>query len=175
MNRKPNLEDPMADILDKAERYRVRVHRKARSHFLSAKRAQRMHTYLGVPVVVTTTIVGTTIFATLSKQPDPKWQIAAGTLSILAAVLAALQTFFKSAETAEKHRVAGASYAALYGSFDLFLLKHKDSNPQNRLKLIEDLETLIEQFNQLERDSLDVPDRLYDQAVKEQIEDKEGV
>jgi hypothetical protein len=34
-----------------------------------------MHRILGVPAVAATTIVGTTIFATLSKQPNVVWQI----------------------------------------------------------------------------------------------------
>jgi hypothetical protein len=83
------------DILDQANRYRVRAHRKARSHYLAGKMSQAKNIRLGVPVMVTTTIVGTTIFATLSKTPDIRWQITTGLLSIAAAVLASLQTFFR--------------------------------------------------------------------------------
>jgi len=37
------------------------------------------------------------------------------------------------------------------------------------------LESLVDEYNQLESNSLDVPDSLYDQAVKEEKSDEEGV
>jgi hypothetical protein len=40
-------------------------------------------------------------------------QIAVGALSVLAAVLAALQTFLRYGERAEKHRTTAATYAAI--------------------------------------------------------------
>jgi hypothetical protein len=163
------------DILDQANRYRVRAHRKARSHYLAGKTSQAKNVWLGVPVVVTTTIVGTTIFATLSKTPDIRWQITTGLLSIAAAVLASLQTFFRYSEAAEKHRSAGSGFAALYRKFDLFLLKCHSPTPPDRTKALDDLQSLLDAYNQLESNSLDVPDSLYDQAVKEQKSDEEGV
>ena len=72
-----------------------------------------MHYVLGVPVIVLTTLVGTSVFASLSTQPDPRLQITTGIASVVAAVLAALQTFLGHSDRAEKHRLAGAKYGAL--------------------------------------------------------------
>jgi hypothetical protein len=146
-----------------------------RSHYLAGKTSQAKNVRIGVPVVVTTTIVGTTIFATLSKTPDIRWQITTGLLSIAAAVLASLQTFFRYSEAAEKHRSAGSDFGALYRKFDLFLLKYRSATPPDRSKAIEDLQSLLDEYYQLQSKSLDVPDSLYDQAVKEEESDKEGV
>src|SRR5207248_3345936 len=49
----------------------------------------------------------------LSTQPDPRLQITTGIASVVAAVLAALQTFLGLSDRAEKHRLAGAKYGAL--------------------------------------------------------------
>jgi hypothetical protein len=95
--------DVMADVAEKVSYYKTRAHRKARSHYLAAKYCQRRHTLLGVPVVAGTSIVGTSIFATLTEEPWIVWKIATGVISIAAAVLAALQTFFGFAEQAEKN------------------------------------------------------------------------
>jgi hypothetical protein len=109
------------DLLDKAEEYRLLVARHNRAHYLAAKQAERMNTWLGVPVAVTTTAVGTTIFSTFSDNPDVKLRIGTGLLSLLAAVLASLQTFFKFSEHQQKHLQAGAQYGALRRRLEIFL------------------------------------------------------
>jgi hypothetical protein len=165
----------MEDILARADRYRLRAHRKARAHYLASKRAHSMHLRLGVPVVVSTTIVGTTIFGTLSKNPQVFWMVLTGLLSLAAAVLAALQTFFRHAEVAEKHRVAAASYAGLQRELDVYLMKHRKVDAGDRAAALDELQSCLHKLDELEKASLDVPDRLYDQAVREQQADKEGV
>jgi hypothetical protein len=84
-----------------------------RAHYLSADYFSRMSYWLGIPVIVLSTVVGTSVFATLQKQPGPELQIGVGLASVLAAVLASLQTFLGYAARAEKHRLAGAKYGAL--------------------------------------------------------------
>jgi hypothetical protein len=83
------------------------------AHYLSADYFTRKNYWLGIPVIALTTLVGTSVFATLQKQPEPWLQISVGLASVLAAVLASLQTFLRYSERAEKHRVAGAKYGAL--------------------------------------------------------------
>lgn len=165
----------MHTLAGKVEYYRLRAHRKARSHYLAASHDQQMNTLLGVPVVITTAVVGTTIFATVSQQPNPTLQIAAGLLSLLAASLAALQTFFKYAERSEKHRTAGASYATIFRRLDMFKLRLAQTERQEASHILAELEAILAQIDQLEKDSPSVPDRFYDRAVQEQTEDKEGV
>jgi hypothetical protein len=47
--------------------------------------------------------------------------------------------------------------------------------PPDRTKALGDLESLLDAYDQLEVNSLDVPDSFYDKAVKEQKSDEEGV
>src|SRR5512144_2238777 len=84
-----------------------------RAHYLSADYFGRRKYWLGIPAVVLSTIVGTSVFATLQKQPEPWLQISVGLASVVAAVLASLQTFLGYSERAEKHRVAVAKFGAL--------------------------------------------------------------
>ena len=69
--------------------------------------------WLGIPAVVLSTLVGTSVFATVQKQPQLWMQITVGLASVAAALLASLQTFLGYSERAEKHRIAGAKYGAL--------------------------------------------------------------
>ncbi|TMP90027.1 MAG: SLATT domain-containing protein [Verrucomicrobia bacterium] len=91
----------------------IRVAVTQRAHYLSADHFGKLKYWLGIPAVVLSTLVGTSLFATLQKQPEPRLQIAVGLASVAAALLASLQTFLGYSDRAEKHRVAGAKYGAL--------------------------------------------------------------
>jgi len=84
-----------------------------RAHYASAIEHQRNSLWLGIPTVVLSAIVGTSVFAALGKEPSRCVQIAVGVTSVLVTTLAALQTFLRYAERAEKHRSTGARFAAL--------------------------------------------------------------
>jgi hypothetical protein len=90
---------------------RVTVAQKA--HFISADHFGRKRYWLGIPAVALSTLVGTSVFATLQKQPDAWIQISVGLGSVFAGLLISLQTFLGYAERAEKHRIVGAKYGAL--------------------------------------------------------------
>lgn len=90
-----------------------RVSATQRAHYLSAEHFSRKSYWLGIPVIGLTTLVGTSVFATIQKQPELWLQLTVGLASVTAAVLASLQTFLGYSERAEKHRVAGAKYGAL--------------------------------------------------------------
>jgi hypothetical protein len=82
-------------------------------HYAAAQYFGNAHNAIGIPAVILSTIVGTTVFATLQKQVTLGVQIGVGAISVLAAALAALQTFLRYSERAEKHRATAAAYAAV--------------------------------------------------------------
>jgi hypothetical protein len=163
-----------AKVQDLLERYRLRAHRMARAQYLAGKRAHSMHIGLGVPVVVLTAVVGTTIFSSLGASPDSALVIVAGLISLLAATLAALQTFLGFAERAEKHRTAAAAYSALKRDLDVLKTQFQITTPSPGEALAE-LHPLIQRFAVVEEESLDVADVHYDRARREEARDDEGV
>jgi hypothetical protein len=92
-------------------------------HRLMADRLRRRYLLLGIPVVVLTTLIGTSAFASISKAQGNSIQgleidpdivlLAVGTISVLAAVLSSLQTFLRHATRAEGHRIAALRYETL--------------------------------------------------------------
>ena len=99
------------------------------AHYYSAESLTSRKYWLGVPTVLLSTIVGTSVFATLKEQDtDPKIQIVLGLASVASAVLASLQTFLGDSERAEKHRVAGANYGALGRELEYILASDKNVN-----------------------------------------------
>jgi hypothetical protein len=83
------------------------------AHYLSADHFGARKYWLGVPAILLSTLVGTSVFATIEKQPDLWIRVAVGLASVAAALFASLQTFMGYAERAEKHRISGARYGAL--------------------------------------------------------------
>jgi hypothetical protein len=149
------------------KQYRVRAHRMARAQFLASKRTQRMHNWIGIPVVVLSAIVGTSIFATISSSPTLGWVITVGLISVLATTLAALQTFFGFGTRAQQHKVAGAKYSSIMRALDLLELRLRVGgiSPEDALAQLIDISGRLDETDQ---ESPDVPDRTYNRARDEQ-------
>jgi hypothetical protein len=58
-------------------------------------------------------VVGISVFATLTKPAVPWLQIVTGMVSVVAAGLAALQTFLRSSDEASAHQTASRAYGGL--------------------------------------------------------------
>jgi len=80
-----------------------------------------------------------------------------GLLSVLAAVLASLQTFLRFSELAEKHRVAGARFAALKHEIELIIAMP----PSSQDKLREMLSELDQRWAKLREDSPNIPGKIW--------------
>src|SRR3954467_14778038 len=69
------------------------------AHYMLAHRLRRRNLGLGIPAVVFSTVVGTSLFASLTQEHvNISVRIIIGCVSVLAAVAAALQTFLRFAE-----------------------------------------------------------------------------
>jgi len=91
--------------------WRQRVYAAQSAHYASADLLRMLNYVVGVPAVVFSSVVGTAIFAGLEKN-SPKAPLVALT-SILAAILAGLQTFLRFSERAAHHATAANWYSAI--------------------------------------------------------------
>lgn len=98
----------------------------ADAHYALASRLSRANVRFGVPVVALTTAVGTSVFATLEHQVNTALRVCVGIISVIAAVLASLQTFLRFGERSEKHRGAAESWANLRREIDEMVALHPD-------------------------------------------------
>ena len=120
--RVPRSWDDSAEALLKD--WRQRTAAASEAHYKLASALRRKNLMLGVPVVVFSSSVGTSLFATLADPNaviPPAFKIAIGLISLVAAILAALQTFLRFGERAEKHVVAADWYAAVRRDIDQLL------------------------------------------------------
>src|SRR5919197_2648456 len=115
--------DKHAEVLLKD--WRQRMAAASEAHYKLASGLRRKNLMLGIPVVICSSVVGTSLFATLTDPKaaiPPTFKIAIGSISLVAAILAALQTFLRFGERAEKHVVAADWYAAVRRDIDQLLV-----------------------------------------------------
>jgi hypothetical protein len=107
-------------------------------------------------------IVGTTIFATLNVPGQYLWiRIVAGLLSLAAAVLAALQTFFNYSDVVVQHKKAAADYEAVLHELDLFILYYESEGESTVEKAIEALKAITDRMDEIAQISQSIPDSIY--------------
>jgi hypothetical protein len=106
------------------------------SHHEAGKFCRRMNYWLGAPAVVLTAIVGTAVFASIEKQViSTGWKLALGSLSGIAAIMMAMQTFFGFAEKTEIHKKLGAQYGNIRRDIEQILALPFDLRPDPKTAL----------------------------------------
>ena len=116
------------------------------SHYAVADLLARRNLWMGVPVIVLTAAVGASAFASVLSELVPVWaKIIAGAASVLAAVLASLQTFFKYSERAERHKTFAAKYGAVRRELESLHASDRGSIDANTIDALRDtLDNLAE-------------------------------
>lgn len=126
------------------------------SHYDMADLLSARERTMGWLVTALTAFVGTAVFASLnSTAVSPALRIVVGLVSVTAAVSAALQTFLKYAERAEKHRAAGARYGAVRRKLEAVFAGDADARNGHYLAAIR------EELDRLAEDSPNVPPRVF--------------
>jgi hypothetical protein len=98
----------------------ARISAAQHAHYYLMTRLRRKNLWLGVPVVVLTTAVGTSIFATLQAgHVSIALRVVAGVVSLGAAILASIQGFLKFAERAERNGAAADWFSAVRREIEL--------------------------------------------------------
>ena len=113
-----------------------RARQNQRIHYQCADHFDKKNRWLGIPVIVISTVVGSAVFATVEHEASGFIKIALGLLSILVAVLASLQTFLAYPERAERHRVTSARYASVRRELELLAATSDMSCPETKNQLM---------------------------------------
>ncbi len=112
------------DVMTTFAANRARSAERAERHRAQAERYGRLNTLIGLPSAIIAAVVGSSVLGSLaSDPPDQIFVILAGVLSLSAAVLSSLQTFYGAAEKAQAHKAAADGYDALAREVDVILAK----------------------------------------------------
>jgi hypothetical protein len=161
------------EVIDILVEWRDRADVASKTHFAVANRLSSLNLILGIPVVVLTTLVGTSVFATLQQALSTIVRIFAGFAIVLAAVLASLQTFLSSAERAEKNWAAAEAWAAIRREITEMLALHPaniaaSDNPQQYL------DKLRARMDEVAKESPGMSNRILARISKQPVGDQES-
>lgn len=144
------------------QHWRINCFRSQIANYDAAGYYSKMHYWLGVPTVILSAVVGTSVFATLGTEVKSIIQIAVGSISVLAATLAALQTFMNWDERATNCRTAAAEYGAVKRKIDQTLA----AIPIGECVNDETINEIRKQMDELSQKSYGVPDFIWARARK---------
>ncbi len=114
--------DQWALVLD----WMRKLHTLEYAHRYESMRAERTNLMLGIPVVVASALAG--VQAAVPGLDSTLARVLGGLGAAAVGVLAALLTFFKPAEVAEKHRAASFQYESLRHRLEFLLTFARESN-----------------------------------------------
>ena len=108
-------ESQWADIL---KDWKMRVSHYQEAQYVKARALESRHYGLGIPAVVLSAIAGTTVFANLNKDFPEQGKVTVVIISLLTAILTAVQTFMNYGKRSETYR----SVSSRFGAVRTFLL-----------------------------------------------------
>lgn len=117
------------------------------AHYEMASLLAHRSQWLGVPVILITAAVGTSVFASIAAQAvSVGAKVTVGILSVMAAVLSSLQTFFKYSERAERHRAFAARFGAVRREFEVLFAEDCVTQERHYINVLrEKLDRLAEE------------------------------
>jgi len=148
----PKMEELLQD-------WRKRAYAAQTAYYDVAEQFRRWNYRLGIPVVIVSSLVGTAVFADVGKS---SWKWVVGLVSILAAILASLQTFLKFGENATLHGAAADWFAAIRRDIDEVLALP----PEMRGKPKSCLDSIRQEMNKAGQKSPELSERLWRRVAR---------
>jgi hypothetical protein len=152
--------DWSAEVGELLEDWRKRSYAAQSAHYAASDVCRLLNYVVGIPAVVFSSIVGTAIFAGL-EHDTPRTLLVAGA-SILAAVLAGVQTFLRFPERAARHATAADWYSAIRR--DIEQIVHLPVESRGKAK--DCLDRIRKEMNRAGQDAPELSVRLWKREAK---------
>jgi hypothetical protein len=138
------------------------------AHYDMAEIYRVRHRSFGLAVVITTSVVGTTTFGSLAEGALKDWEvwikIGTGILSVLATVLATLQTFLGFSELETQHKRGADGYSNVRRDVDLLLMNYPDVIGAPSEDATAAIDAIKKKLEYLDKASPTIPDGIYEAA-----------
>ena len=139
-------------VVREVKKLRAGVTYEKKKHFNAGDRKERLHYWIGIPVVIINVLLGSLLVGVLSESSPfwAKWITAV--FALLAAGLSAVSTFLNLRKDIEGHRRLGNRYLELSRRCSRALAKYKDELLDGK-ELTEILSRLSDRRYEVDRDS----------------------
>jgi hypothetical protein len=130
-----------------------------RAHFEAAKHYERRHLTIGIPTVVISALMGTTVFANFEYSSHPAMKLTLAVLSVLMIVFSSLQAFLRYAERSERHRTAAIQLGEVRRELEE-LVALAATGTQDKSAI----DTLRKKWDAVDRQAPTIPTRIYNRV-----------
>ena len=159
---------PAVDVL--ATDWYRRVRESQCAHYECGKMYDRLNRLVGIPTIILSATVATTVFATFDHSATGRMRLILGSLSVAATVLASLQTFMTFAERADRHRLAGSKYGSIRRDLELL----RTFPPSVETEVQKTVEAIKKKLDDLASSAPHIPSRIKE-SVDRRFKDKVGI
>lgn len=130
---------------ERLSKWRMGVAQCRQRHYETARYFSKWNYILGTTIIIFSTLAGTFAFISLENQVQFEIKFMVGCISVLAAVLAAVQTFFHLSENAEKHKLTSTQFGTIRRKIEQ-ILANPPAEKDVAKKLLEELDVQIEKL-----------------------------
>ena len=107
-------------------------------HYAEAARLHAAHYRVGVPSVIVSTLVGTSVAADLQQLGGLAGRVVLGLASVIAAMLAGLVTFMRYSERAEVHRKISYEIESIVRDIEAILADFERVDPKQAVEGVQE-------------------------------------
>jgi len=108
-----------------------RARREADAHRRACRRLERLNYRIGIPTVAISSVVATTVFASLNESVSLSIKLIVGLISVAAAILSGVQTFVRPSVRAEQHRAAQIGLERIVRDIETLLALEPGAEPSD--------------------------------------------
>ncbi len=123
---------------------------KQKGHYLTTLRFEKYHYGIGLPSTILSAVAGASF---LTAQSNPVIKIIAGSIALLAAIFAAIMTFYSYSKRSEQHRTSAAHYNDIKRQLS-YLPEFFPESPKEQEKVITEINM---QISAIDDDALPIP------------------
>ena len=114
-------------------------------HFKNAHKLEKLHYSVGLPAVVLAAITSATIFSKLNQELGANTKLWVASISLLAGIFAAVQTFYSYAKRSESNRSIAAQLGQIHRQIGILIL----FLPTNAVELEQKITKINEALSQI--------------------------
>lgn len=146
---------------ESVKQWEEKLHTRHMAHSRSYSYYKTMDRIIGLSSALLSTAVATTVFASFANSENSILIIIAGSISVLATLFTAGNSFLKFGELAERHNQAAASFGQLRRQFEILMnLKITDQEFNKQLEIINS------NWSELEQKIPALPQWIFDKSDK---------
>jgi len=109
-------------VIQTLKEWQSAIYARQQIHFSSAHNFEKRHYLIGLPATILAAVTSATIFTKLNQDISPNTKIVVASISLLAGIFAAVQTFYSYAKRSESNKSIAAQLGQIHRQIGILIL-----------------------------------------------------